>query len=324
MKRNTHIVTESAIVLAVAVLGACSSGNRTDVETGTVVSGPARIQDHDRDRTLGAGDRLIVPFDSEVRVDGASADDFALPVPTDSFGDSAVVEAGPGANEVTIVLGDRAHLTVRGDYGSPIGTRPASGVDVRPGAGDHIVSTGGRRARPSTPVDVVPTLDPGPHLAIGVASALAAGDLDRDGDLDLVVGRANAGDTIWINDGTGSYRDSGQTLGGDETFALVIGDLDGDGDLDLVRAGDGGNQAWINDGAANLQQRGSTFGAGDARAVALADLDGDGDLDLIEGNGRGKPDRIWSTSIVTTTSTWCVAVPAERRRRSGRTTARER
>ena len=44
--------------------------------------------------------------------------------------------------------------------------------------------------------------------------AVALGDVDGDGDLDLVFANdAAEPNTVWLNDGTGAFTDSGQALG---------------------------------------------------------------------------------------------------------------
>jgi len=70
---------------------------------------------------------------------------------------------------------------------------------------------------------------------LGSASlAVAVGDIDNDGDLDLIFGNGN--NTVYRNDGKGTFT-SDYVLGisGDpHTKSLRLGDLDGDTDLDLV------------------------------------------------------------------------------------------
>ena len=70
------------------------------------------------------------------------------------------------------------------------------------------------------------------------------GDVDRDGDVDLVVG--NFGQSrLYLNNGTGTFSDataSRMPLGSHDTTSLALGDVDRDGDLDLV-VGNWGQQS---------------------------------------------------------------------------------
>ena len=52
---------------------------------------------------------------------------------------------------------------------------------------------------------------------------------------------------IWVNNGTGTYTNSGQTFGDDDTYAVALGDLDEDGDLDAyVTNYEEANKVWLN------------------------------------------------------------------------------
>ncbi|MCJ7551410.1 MAG: tandem-95 repeat protein, partial [Anaerolineae bacterium] len=114
------------------------------------------------------------------------------------------------------------------------------------------------------------------------------GDMDGDGDLDLLTGNYEA-NKLWRNDGSGLFSDSGLVLGSERTNALALGDLDRDGDLDLF-SGNGSvywpaaNEVWFNDGHGSLSNSGQSLGITGTIAIALADLDGDGDLDALAGN----------------------------------------
>ncbi|MBL9152511.1 MAG: DUF11 domain-containing protein, partial [Verrucomicrobiales bacterium] len=123
--------------------------------------------------------------------------------------------------------------------------------------------------------------------------SVALGDVDGDGDLDLVEGNRDQANRVWLNDGAGSFTDSGQTIGNHATFSVALGDVDGDGDLDLVEGNrNQANRVWLNNGFGTFSNSGQTLGNHRTLSVALGDLDGDGDLDLFEGN-YNQANRIW-------------------------------
>jgi hypothetical protein len=130
-------------------------------------------------------------------------------------------------------------------------------------------------------------------------------DLDGDGDLDAFVanGNSNGGnipDRVWLNDGTGTFTDSGQRLGRSLGKSVDLGDLDGDGDLDAVVANGSifmgtvvhqASEVWLNDGSGRFTA-GQAFGRAASNRVALGDFDGDGDLDAVIAN-LGQDNQIW-------------------------------
>ncbi|MDM8527970.1 FG-GAP-like repeat-containing protein [Anaerolineales bacterium HSG24] len=125
--------------------------------------------------------------------------------------------------------------------------------------------------------------------------AVAAGDLDNDGDIDLVVGNRFWFDVILRNDGSGSFVDAGHGQGSTETTDIELGDLNGDGYLDAIFTNDGTNdKVWFNDKSGQLIDSGQSLGtSSNTSAVALGDLDGDGDLDAYIAKPFMVADEVW-------------------------------
>ncbi|MCA8949192.1 MAG: VCBS repeat-containing protein [Planctomycetes bacterium] len=122
------------------------------------------------------------------------------------------------------------------------------------------------------------------------------GDLDGDGDNDLVLGNGLANDEVecvFVNDGTGHFSDETAARVTESwnfpTASLQLGDLDGDGDLDVVVGNDGighgrFNRVLVNDGSGHFTGRDLVFDYFRTAALALLDVEGDGDLDVVCGD----------------------------------------
>ncbi len=125
------------------------------------------------------------------------------------------------------------------------------------------------------------------HLGQGENDSVstAFGDIDNDGDLDLVVGNHNQQNRIYLNDGTGYFTQQALFGGTDSfTYELTLGDIDNDGDLDIVETNyNTANQIYRNNGSGQFIAD-ATFGPSSfTSSVALGDLDGDQDLDILLG-----------------------------------------
>lgn len=123
---------------------------------------------------------------------------------------------------------------------------------------------------------------------------LDVGDLNGDGNLDLILANSSAHvNEVWLNQGVGVFTRT-QVFSGSTSLAVALGDLDGDSDLDAYVANRGaGNTVWLNDGAGVLSDTGQTLGVAKSYDVALGDVDGDGDLDAIVGNHDNQNNRVW-------------------------------
>lgn len=127
---------------------------------------------------------------------------------------------------------------------------------------------------------------------------LAIGDLDHDGDPDLVASVASTGTVRMLNDGTGHFgtpltiATTTTTLGG---YALQLGDLDMDGDLDVVVGGLTGFSTMLGDGLGTFAPL-IIVGPAITGAPTLADFDGDGAVDIAFATGVSttpNPAQVW-------------------------------
>lgn len=135
-------------------------------------------------------------------------------------------------------------------------------------------------------------LRPGQRFGEAPSHAAALADLDGDGGPDafLANGRPlEAGwtsgppqpNTVWLNDGQGTFHDSGQRLGQSESLAVALGDVNGDGCVDAFLGNRGPDEVWLNDCRGVFADSGQRLGSGVTEYVFAADLDGDGDLDWL-------------------------------------------
>lgn len=150
--------------------------------------------------------------------------------------------------------------------------------------------------RPGHFIDVTATHFPQVNDA---TQSIVLGDLDGDGDLDMVVGNEVPPNRLLINNGQGMFTEKTEGLEllvPLETRMALLFDVDGDGDLDIVFSNltsNGGKwekdpqvRVLINDGNANFKDESearmpkNTFSS---YASQDMDFDGDGDLDLLIG-----------------------------------------
>ncbi len=136
----------------------------------------------------------------------------------------------------------------------------------------------------------------------GVSNAVAAADVDGDGDQDLLIGNAGSPsqpganqltggqNVLLLNKGDGTFIDGTGRLPTlkDRTQDIEFGDIDADGDLDVVIANEDANRLLLNDGQGRFTdataQSIGIKAAEETREADFGDVDGDGDLDLYFAN----------------------------------------
>jgi len=156
------------------------------------------------------------------------------------------------------------------------------------------------RAQTTLPFPTTPTWE---SYATGVSTGGGLVDLDRDGDLDLVV--ANGNDIlrqhveVYYNDGRGHFPVTPPWQSSDIDYHghVSIGDVTGDGWPDVAVSvflgpsgfGQPGDvKLYVNDGTGTLGAAPAWRSADNcfSFACALGDADGDGDLDLAVSNSH--------------------------------------
>ena len=129
------------------------------------------------------------------------------------------------------------------------------------------------------------------------ALGVALGDVDKDGDLDLVVAGDN--NRLYLNDGHGLFTLNAANLG-TGAAAVAVGDVNGDQYADIVLGYDGGQNtlylAQVTSGTWSGMTASSGAFTGDATthttAVVLADINADNKLDVIFGN-KGETNHLY-------------------------------
>ena len=125
---------------------------------------------------------------------------------------------------------------------------------------------------------------PGTPIAIGHAPlALAVGDLDGDGRLDVALASDDSTVTTLLGDGTGGLRSQRDLPVAAALAGIALGRVDADARLDAVVSGSssGAVITLLGAGDGSLVAGPVTSGTWTPASLALRDLDGDGHVDAV-------------------------------------------
>ena len=212
---------------------------------------------------------------------------FTLTVNGTGFVSGAVVKWNGGARATTFVSSSQLKATILSSDVVKPGTASVTAVNPSPGGGASNVAF--FEATIATSAIVLAT------SSFGVGSnpdAVAVGDFNRDGKLDLAVANSGIGSSnvsILLGKGDGTFQAAvnyGLEGGTPEPASVAVGDFNGDGKLDLVVSNGGRSNVSVLLGNGNgTFQTAVNYGVGSGPySVAVGDFNGDGRLDLVAAN----------------------------------------
>jgi hypothetical protein len=119
-----------------------------------------------------------------------------------------------------------------------------------------------------------------------VLSSPALGDVDNDGDIEVVIGSGDS--NIYILDGVSGVLEYSHGTGGSVHASAAIANLDGDPYLEIVMGSSDGDIYCLEwDGTSGSVEWTYTTGSAVYSSAAIGDIDNDGNLEIVDASTNG-------------------------------------
>jgi len=207
-----------------------------------------------------------------------------------------------GDGDLDLYVSNYVRCLTDGDYGSTRGGHPAY---LGPAASIYVDTADVLFRNNGDGTFTDGSKDAGIHAHAGAGMGTICGDVDNDGDTDIVVANDMGGNFLLINDGHGRFEETGLIAGmafddngeAQGSMGAELGDYDNDGRLDLYITSFQSQLATLyrNLGNAEFEDVTTLTGAGTGTVPlvtwgsGLVDFDHDGDRDLFVACGHLQP-----------------------------------
>lgn len=122
-------------------------------------------------------------------------------------------------------------------------------------------------------------------------TAVAIADFNNDGNIDLFIHSQKFHPLLWVNDGTGHFRDISADAGFTALYVhpepingiVSTADINNDGYIDVFE----GSKLFLNSAGMKFSEVSERVGIQFIGTATFSDIDNDGDMDLFIGSGRG-------------------------------------
>jgi len=127
--------------------------------------------------------------------------------------------------------------------------------------------------------------------------SIALGDVDKDGDIDIVTGQYESQSAVYINNSSGTNWETSHDYGTDTNsyYSIALDDMDKDGDLDIVAGGlSEAGVVYLNNSSGSNWLTSTTVSTSIfIYRVAVGDIDQDGYMDVALGRMGGRQNAVY-------------------------------